>query len=65
MILVLFNLFGIHHGKLMLFLVTLYSGIQHVRIPRTTIDVIVPRALIPVIRGEDDGCLKEICQVKF
>ncbi|CAA6663006.1 unnamed protein product [Spirodela intermedia] len=31
--------------------------------PKTTIDVLIPRALVPVIRGDDGGCLKQICQI--
>ncbi|CAA7399432.1 unnamed protein product [Spirodela intermedia] len=39
------------------------GGNQPGRIPKTTIDVLIPRALVPVIRGDDGGCLKQICQI--
>uniref|UniRef100_A0A1D1ZGL4 KH domain-containing protein At4g18375 n=1 Tax=Anthurium amnicola TaxID=1678845 RepID=A0A1D1ZGL4_9ARAE len=31
--------------------------------PNATVDVVVPRAIVPIIRGEDGGCLKQICEI--
>ncbi|MQM07852.1 hypothetical protein Taro_040701, partial [Colocasia esculenta] len=39
------------------------GGSQPPLIRNATIDVVVPRAVVPVIRGEDGGCLKQICQI--
>jgi hypothetical protein len=33
-------------------------------ITNTTVEVVVPRALVPVIYGEDGECLKQILQVR-
>lgn len=34
-------------------------------ITSTTVEVVVPRTLVPVIYGEDGECLKQIRQVSF
>lgn len=39
------------------------SGSQPAVITSTTVEVVVPRALVPSIYGEDGGCLKKIRQV--
>lgn len=39
------------------------SGSQPAVITSTTVEVVVPRALVPSIYGEDGGCLKKIRQI--
>ncbi|XP_078437140.1 RNA-binding KH domain-containing protein RCF3-like [Wolffia australiana] len=39
------------------------GGVQPSMIPLITIDVVVPRGLVHVVRGEDGGCLHQICQI--
>ncbi|XP_057972900.1 KH domain-containing protein HEN4-like [Malania oleifera] len=39
------------------------GGNQPAIITNTTVEVIVPRSLVPVIYGEDGGCLKQIRQI--
>ncbi|KAK4276946.1 hypothetical protein QN277_015031 [Acacia crassicarpa] len=41
-----------------------FSGVsQQPIITSTTVEVVVPRALVPAICGEDGECLKQICQI--
>lgn len=39
------------------------GGSQPALITSTTVEVIIPRSLIPVLSGEDDGCLKQIREI--
>ncbi|KAM0951582.1 putative K domain-containing protein [Dioscorea sansibarensis] len=39
------------------------GGSQPAVITNTTVDVVVPRSLVPVIYGEDGGCLKKIREI--
>ncbi|XP_077233986.1 RNA-binding KH domain-containing protein RCF3-like [Tasmannia lanceolata] len=39
------------------------GGSQPAVITNTTVEVVVPRALVPTIYGEDGGCLKQIRQI--
>lgn len=38
-------------------------GNQPAIITSTTVEVVVPRSLVPIIQGEDGACLKQIRQV--
>lgn len=46
-------------------LVYLCSGSQPAVITNTTVDVVVPRSLVPAIYGEEGGCLRRIREVCF
>ncbi|KAL5988351.1 hypothetical protein ACLOJK_036115 [Asimina triloba] len=40
-----------------------FGGNQSAVITSTTVEVVVPRAVVPSIYGEDGQCLKQICQI--
>lgn len=41
-----------------------FGGVNHPAIiTSTTVEVVVPRTVVPVIYGEDGSCLKQICQI--
>lgn len=40
-----------------------YRGNQSAIITSTTVEVVVPRSIVPVIYGEDGECLKQIREV--
>jgi hypothetical protein len=69
---IIFIIFKLHSDSLSLSLshtVCSNNGVLSCRgsqpiITNTTVEVVVPRALVPVIYGEDGECLKQILQVR-
>lgn len=47
------------------FLICLCRGNQPAIITSTTVEVVVPRSIVPVIYGEDGECLKQIREVRL